>query len=77
MFRTLPKFSVTTQSLPTDSGGTVALSLNNGDILTTGWRLAASKQLGRFGISGGVRPGDVRRHRRIRCGLACRKPGRE
>ena len=54
MFRTLPRFSVTSQSMPTDSGGTVTLSLNNGDILTTGWRLAASKQLGRFGISGGL-----------------------
>jgi len=54
MFRTIPRFSVTSQSMPTDSGGSVTLSLNNGDILTTGWRLAASKQLGRFGISGGL-----------------------
>ena len=54
MFRTIPKFSVTSQSIPTDSGGSVTLSLNNGDILTTGWRLAASKQLGRFGIAGGL-----------------------
>ena len=54
MFRTLPKFYATMQSLPTDSGGSVTLSLNNGEILTTGWRLAASKQLGRFGISGGL-----------------------
>jgi len=53
MVRELPKFSLTSEPLPTDSGATVSLSLHSGSIQTMGWRLAASKRLGRFGLSGG------------------------
>jgi len=52
--RRLPKFSLTTEPLPIDGGGTVSLSLSNGQIETSGWRLAASKRLGRFGLTGGI-----------------------
>ncbi len=54
MVRELPKFSLTSEPLPTDSGATVSLSLHSGSIETVGWRVAASKRLGRFGLSGGV-----------------------
>jgi len=55
MIRRLPTFSMTTEPLSTEGGfGTVSLSLSNGKIATHGFRLAASKQLGRFGLSGGV-----------------------
>ncbi len=54
MIRRLPKFSLTSEPLPTDGGEPVSLSLRNGEIRTTGWRLAASKHLGRLGLSGGV-----------------------
>ena len=52
--RELPKFSLSTERLPTEGGETVSLSLTNGRIHTSGLRLAASKRLGRFGLSGGV-----------------------
>jgi len=54
MVRTLPKFSLNTERLPVEGGETVALSLSNARIQTTGLRLAVSKRLGRFGVSGGV-----------------------
>jgi len=55
MVRRLPTFSLTTDPLSTEGGfGSVSLSLTNGKIATQGFRLAASKQLGRFGLSGGI-----------------------
>jgi len=54
MVRVLPTFSLSTERLPTEGGETVSLSLSNAKIQTTGLRLAASKQLGRFGLSGGI-----------------------
>ena len=43
-----------TEPLSTDGAGTVSLAVSNGRMDVSGWRLAASKQLGRYGISGGL-----------------------
>lgn len=47
-------FSATTPPLSADSGGTVTIKLHDADITGTTLRLAASKQLSRFGVTAGV-----------------------
>jgi len=48
------KFSVTAPALATDSGGAVRIGLSSGEVSTLGLRLATSKRMGRFGITGGI-----------------------
>ena len=53
MVRRLPEFSAKTEPLSTNGGGTVSLAVSNGRMHANGWRLAALKQLGRYGIRAG------------------------
>jgi hypothetical protein len=52
--RTPPRYSVTMPPLIGDDGRHVSISLTQVDITTFGWRLAAAKTWGRFGLTGGV-----------------------
>jgi hypothetical protein len=53
MVRNLPAMSLQTEPLPTDDNGTMILRMNGLTGTVGQWRLAASKQFGRFGVIAG------------------------
>jgi hypothetical protein len=54
MFRFPRSFSVTTPSLPADSGGTVQIEIDDAVATSLDYRLAASKKFGPLGVSSGI-----------------------
>jgi hypothetical protein len=47
-------FSVKTPPMPIDSGGTVRMEFRDATLISTAFRLAASKQVGRYGFTAGL-----------------------
>ena len=54
MIRLGPDFSVSLPDLPTDSGQSVRIDLQRGHLASLEYRFAASKKVGKFGVSGGI-----------------------